>query len=165
MCVAGRYTTTNKDREIRAAKKLGKTMGLCRRYVQVVDAVSSQIHQITVTTRGNSQNLCISEKSEENNLLETTQCTSRYEIEQLARCFHTYQMHMDNPMFTTGVWSDTLFFNTNSMRLNVCAKMFCDPLWFLEVFTMNTNGMAGGSLTSIINELFITEFLQTIGTK
>ena len=79
----------------------------------------------------------------EKTLLEIVQHTLRVNLYQLMRCFCTFQVHTGHLMFPTGIWSETLFFEVKLKCINGCAQMFYAPLWFVELFPVNTKGKAG----------------------
>ena len=99
------------------------------------------------------------------NMFQTLQLTSRVEVDQLTRCLFNRQSQTGSPMFSTEVWSNTLFSKVKLTLGNVCAQMFCATSWFEELFTINTKGYYGESIYAFINEWGIHKLLWADGEK
>ena len=97
------------------------------------------------------------------NMFQTLQLTSRVEIDQLTRCFYNRQSQTGSPMFSTWVWSNTLFSKVKLTLGNGCAQMFFATSCFVEYFTVKTKGYYGESIYAFINEWDTPKLLWTEG--
>ena len=68
-------------------------------------------------------------------------------------------------MFSSGVWSNTLFSKVKLTLGNIYAQMFCATSCFVELFTIKTKGYYGESIYAFINEWGIHKLLWTDSEK
>ena len=59
------------------------------------------------------------------------------------------------PVLLDYVYSHTSFLESSSMKRNECEQLFCDPPWFVNVFTVKSKGEEGYGIREFFIEWWI----------
>ena len=92
----------------------------------------------------------------------TTQQGWRYIEDQFTRRFRTRQAHMQYHHLRTGVFTDTLFNDTTSVRGNNCAQLFVTDDGHSRIYPLSSKGQAFDKLDLYCSTVGIPLFLVSV---